>query len=145
MSEFSATDPADDYDTPWKDAVTRYFPEFMAFYFPDASGQIDWARGYSFLDQELAQVVQDAELGRRLIDKLVQVATLNGDEHWVYVHIEVQGGHDSRFAERMFTYNYRPGQSHESYRRPRRSSRYWTFEAARRRWTLRPPLCLTGA
>jgi hypothetical protein len=37
------------------------------------------------------------------------------------------------------------GQSHESYRRPRRSSRYWTFEAARRRWTLRPPLCLTGA
>jgi hypothetical protein len=38
-----------------------------------------------------------------------------------------------------------PGQSHESYRRPRRSSRYWTFEAARRRWTLRPPLCLTGA
>jgi len=25
----------DDFDTPWKDAVTRYFPEFMAFYFPE--------------------------------------------------------------------------------------------------------------
>ena len=56
MSVFLDTDPADDYDTPWKDAVTRYFPEFMAFYFPDASAQIDWARGYTFLDQELAQV-----------------------------------------------------------------------------------------
>jgi hypothetical protein len=27
----------DDYDSPWKDAVERYFPEFIAFYFPDAS------------------------------------------------------------------------------------------------------------
>ena len=35
----------DDYDTPWKDAVTRYFPEFMAFYFPSASQQIANNRG----------------------------------------------------------------------------------------------------
>ena len=27
---------SDDYDSPWKDAVEHYFPEFMAFYFPDA-------------------------------------------------------------------------------------------------------------
>lgn len=31
----------DDYDTPWKDALTRYFPEFVAFYFPVAHRQID--------------------------------------------------------------------------------------------------------
>jgi len=30
--------PSDDYDTPWKDALTRYFPEFMTFYFPRAHG-----------------------------------------------------------------------------------------------------------
>ena len=65
----------DDYDTPWKEAVTNYFPEFMAFYFPDAHARIDWTRGYEFLDQELAQVVKDAELGKRLIDKLVKVAS----------------------------------------------------------------------
>jgi len=41
----------------------------------------------SFLDQELAQIVKDAELGKRLLDKLVQVATHDGGEHWVYVHI----------------------------------------------------------
>ncbi len=26
--------------------VERYFPEFMAFYFPAAHAQIDWTRGY---------------------------------------------------------------------------------------------------
>jgi hypothetical protein len=24
----------DDYDSPWKTALERYFPEFMAFFFP---------------------------------------------------------------------------------------------------------------
>ncbi len=43
----------DDYDTPWKDAVTRAFREFIAFDFPDAHRQIDWHRGYTFLDQDL--------------------------------------------------------------------------------------------
>ena len=56
----NSTPPGDDYDTPWKDAVTRYFPEFIAFYFPLANAQIDWAEGYRFLDQELAQVVKEA-------------------------------------------------------------------------------------
>ncbi|MBN8449598.1 MAG: DUF4351 domain-containing protein [Candidatus Accumulibacter sp.] len=105
----------DDYDTPWKDAVTRYFPEFIEFYFPDAHRQIDWNGGYTFLDQELAQIVKDAELGKRLLDKLVQVATHDGGEHWVYVHIEVQGGQEGDFAERLFTYNYR---LYDKYRRP---------------------------
>lgn len=105
----------DDYDTPWKDAVTRYFPEFIAFYFPDAAREIDWSRGYEFLDQELAQVVKDAELGKRLIDKLVRVATHEGGEQWVYIHVEVQGGRNSDFAERLFTYNYR---LYDKYRRP---------------------------
>ena len=27
---------ADDYDSPWKDALEHAFPEFMAFYFPEA-------------------------------------------------------------------------------------------------------------
>ncbi len=55
------------------------------------------------------------KLGKCLIDRLVQVALLAGGEGWVYIHIEVQGGHDSQFAERMFTYNYR---LYDRYRRP---------------------------
>jgi len=35
------TPPADEYDSPWKDAIEHAFPEFMAFYFPKAYAQID--------------------------------------------------------------------------------------------------------
>jgi hypothetical protein len=97
----------DEYDSPWKEAVEHHFPEFLAFYFPQAHAGIDWSRDYSFLDQELAKVVQDAELGKRYVDKLVQVRQADGAEGWVYIHIEIQGSHDSGFARRMFTYNYR--------------------------------------
>lgn len=77
---------SDDYDTPWKDALSRYFPEFIAFYFPQAHAEIDWGRPHVFLDKELEQVVRDAELGRRLVDKLVRVATRAGPWQWVLVH-----------------------------------------------------------
>lgn len=56
---------AGQYDSPWKEALEEAFPEFVAFYFPDAHRQIDWSREHIFLDKELRQVVRDAELGRR--------------------------------------------------------------------------------
>ena len=37
------SNPADKYDSPWKEAIEHYFPEFMAFYFPDAYDGIDWS------------------------------------------------------------------------------------------------------
>lgn len=92
-----------DYDSPWKEALERYFPEFMAFFFPDAHADIDWDRGYDFLDKELQAVVRDAELGRRLADKLARVTARDGAEDWLLVHIEVQGQVESDFAKRMFT------------------------------------------
>ena len=56
----------DNYDSPWKEAVEHYFPEFIGFYFPEANAQIDWSKEHVFLDQELRAVVQDAELGETL-------------------------------------------------------------------------------
>lgn len=105
----------DNYDSPWKEAVEHYFPEFIEFYFPEANAQIDWSKEHIFLDQELRAVVQDAELGKRFVDKLVRVTLLNGDEKWIYIHIEVQGTRQTEFAERMFVYNYR---LYDRYRRP---------------------------
>ena len=99
-----APECADDYDSPWKDAVERYFPEFMAFYFPAAHLEIDWSVGYEFFDQELRAVVQDAELGKCFVDKLVRVTCLSGSEDWIYIHLEVQGAPQLGFAERMFVY-----------------------------------------
>jgi hypothetical protein len=106
---------SDEYDTPWKEAVERYFPEFMAFYFPQAFAQIDWSKGYTFLDQELRAVTQDAELGKRYVDKLVQVTLHSGQEDWIYIHLEVQGTVQTGFTERVFIYNYR---IYDRFRRP---------------------------
>jgi hypothetical protein len=105
----------DDIDSPWKEAVERYFPEFMAFYFPAASLQINWNAGFEFLEQELLALTQDAELGKRFVDKLAKVTLLNGEGNLVYIHIEVQGSAQSEFAERMYTYNYR---IYDHYKRP---------------------------
>ena len=99
--------PHNDLDSPWKEAIEHAFPEFIDFYFPRASRQIDWARGYTFLDKELQKIVRDGELGRRYVDKLVSVTTLAGEEDWLCVHIEVQGEVDHDFERRMFVYNYR--------------------------------------
>jgi len=52
-------------------------------------------------------VVREAELGRRLVDKLVKVWRKDGGEVWVLSHIEVQGEEETDFAERMYVYNYR--------------------------------------
>jgi len=97
----------DDYDSPWKKILEAYFQEFMVFFFPAAAEGIDWSRGYAFLDKELQQIVQDAELGKRLADKLVQVWRKDGEDAWVLAHVEVQGQERPDFAKRMFVYNYR--------------------------------------
>jgi hypothetical protein len=36
----------------------------MKFFFPQIEAEIDWERGYEFLDQEFQQVVREAETGK---------------------------------------------------------------------------------
>ncbi|HEX5084434.1 MAG TPA: hypothetical protein VFY40_20510 [Blastocatellia bacterium] len=60
-----------DYDSPWKDALDFLFDSFIAFFFPSAHAQIDWSRGFEFLDKELQKITADAAVGRRVVDKLV--------------------------------------------------------------------------
>ena len=100
-------EPKTDYDSPWKQLLEDDFQQFMEFFFPDAAQQIDWEQPVIFLDKELQQVVRDADLGKRLADKLVQVSLKRGDEVWVLIHVEVQNQPESNFAERMFCYYYR--------------------------------------
>ncbi len=96
-----------DYDNPWKEALSLYFQPFMAFFFPEINGNINWSRGYEFLDKEFQQVVRDAEIGLREADKLVKVWRGDESEVWVLIHIEIQSQAASDFAERMYVYNYR--------------------------------------
>jgi len=101
------TEQYTDYDSPWKEVIELYFPRFLEFFFTLAYDAIDWTRPYEFLDTELQQLEPDAEIGRRLVDKVAKVWLLDGEEAWVLVHVEVQGQYDSQFPERMYTYNYR--------------------------------------
>ena len=98
---------SDDYDSPWKEALGMYFQPFLALFFPAAHAEIDWSRGCESLNQELRQVVHEAELGGRRVDHLVKVWLASGRERWILVHVEVQTSYDRDFARRMYTYNYR--------------------------------------
>jgi hypothetical protein len=100
-------DPRADYDSPWKDAIERYFHEFMLFFFPAIAPHIDGRYDPEFLDKELQQIVRDADVGRRWADKLVKVWLVDGTETWLLIHIEVQSQYQSGFAQRMYVYNYR--------------------------------------
>jgi hypothetical protein len=100
-------DDRDDRDSPWKEALDRHLEPFMRLLFPEVHAGIDWSKGWEPLDAELQQVVRDAELGRRLADKLYRVWLKDGGELWVLAHIEVQGYVDERLDERVFVYHYR--------------------------------------
>jgi hypothetical protein len=101
------TNPQTEYDSPWKEILQLYFQDFMLFFFPQFHAQIDWSREPVFLDKELQQVIRDAELGKRLVDKLVKIYLLDGTESWILIHIEVQGQEEDEFSRRMYIYNYR--------------------------------------
>jgi hypothetical protein len=95
----------DDFDSPWKDALQRYLQQFLAFFFPAIDADIDWSRGYEALDKEFQQIVRRAKVGKALADKLFKVWLRDGSEHWLLIHVEIQGAYEKAFPERMFRYN----------------------------------------
>ncbi|MBE9200793.1 MULTISPECIES: Rpn family recombination-promoting nuclease/putative transposase [unclassified Nodularia (in: cyanobacteria)] len=102
MSEVRA-----DYDGAWKEGVEQYFEAFLAFFFPEIQAEIDWTRGYEFLDKELQQLMRESEVGKQVVDKLIKVWLNDGKETWLLVHLEIQSQVDPNFAQRMFSYHYR--------------------------------------
>ncbi len=105
----------DDYDSPWRGILDRYFPAFISFFFPEIDKEIDWLRDYESLDKELEQVTRDAELGRCYADKLMKVWRRDGDQQVVYIHVEAQAQPEEVFAPRMHVYHYR---IFDRYKRP---------------------------
>jgi hypothetical protein len=96
-----------DLDSPWKDILRAYFPQAIAFFFPQTDALIDWSKPYEFLDKEFQAVSQDAALGRRYADQLVKVWLKGGKELWLLLHLEVQSQSETEFEERMFIYSLR--------------------------------------
>jgi hypothetical protein len=96
-----------DLDSPWKEILRAYFPQAIAFFFPQTDALIDWSKPYEFLDKEFQAVSQDAQLGRRYADQLVKVWLKGGEQIWLLLHLEVQSQSETGFEERMFTYSIR--------------------------------------
>jgi hypothetical protein len=96
-----------DFDNPWKEALDRFLPAILAFFFPEVHAGIDWSRRYVSLDKELRKIRPEAETGKLFADMLFQVWRKDGQEAWVLIHIEVQSQHEERFPERNFIYYYR--------------------------------------
>jgi Domain of unknown function (DUF4351) len=94
-------------DVPWKQILENYFPQFMAFFFPAAHDQIDWSKGFEFLDVELQQVTREAETGKRIVDKLAKVFLLDGRENWILLHVEIQNQKEEGFGQRIHIYSGR--------------------------------------
>ena len=42
-----------EYDSPWKEGISVYFREFLQFFYPSIEADIEWERGFEFLDTEL--------------------------------------------------------------------------------------------
>jgi hypothetical protein len=96
-----------DYDSAWKEVIEKYFKEFLAFFFPDAYSDIDFSKGYEFLDKELNKIFKRSKQKKRYVDKLVKVSLKDGLEQWLLIHIEVQGYEEKDFEKRLYVYNYR--------------------------------------
>jgi hypothetical protein len=96
-----------EYDHLWKEVISELFEEFLLFFSPKLYEEIDFTSQPEFLEQELHTIVPDSKSNHRYADKLVKLKLKNGQEQWVFVHIEVQGGYKKNFSKRMFQYFYR--------------------------------------
>jgi predicted transposase/invertase (TIGR01784 family) len=100
-------------DALWKGIIEDLFSDFLMYFYPEWSAKnVDFERGFEFLDKELETIYPERK-GKRYADKLVKVPLLNGKEQWFLIHIEVQGYEDITFPERMFQYFYRIRDKHQ--------------------------------
>ena len=60
-----------DFDSPWKEALEVYFRAFLALFFPRIHADIDWSRGFVFLDKELQKIVPKTAGGRLVETEVV--------------------------------------------------------------------------
>lgn len=97
------------HDELLKGVFKEFFIEFLRFIYPDADEIFDFSRGVEFMDKELLKIIPDRERKSdgRVADLLVKVYLCDGNECWVLIHTEIEGGNDMNFSFRMFQYNYR--------------------------------------
>ena len=96
------------FDQAWKEALDLYLEAFLRCFFPATHALIDWSYPPENLESELQKLHREASAGEVVADRLYRVLRRdNGQEIWLYIHIEVQNQRDPLLGERMFVYHYR--------------------------------------
>jgi hypothetical protein len=98
------TQPADEFDGPWKEALRDFFQEFLELLFPEVHDGIDWSVPPEPKDKDFEKISAAAAAGKLAADKLIQVRLRSGATPWILIHIEAQGSPQSDFPKRMFRY-----------------------------------------
>ncbi len=98
----------EEWDGPWKEALDSLALVFKLFW-PDVSGEVDLAKGWTPLEQELQKLTPDSSSGLLRVDKLFEmVAQGSGDPR--FAHFEAQMARDLELPWRTFKYGRRAGE-----------------------------------
>lgn len=65
-------------DTLWKGIIEDLTEDMLCFLFPDFVQQIDFGKGFVYLDKELQRLVPDSDSKNRHADKLVKISKKHG-------------------------------------------------------------------
>ena len=103
-----------DHDNAWKVIIKALFIQFLAFFLPALYKKVDFKKGYTFLDKELAELLRFGKKGEQTGDLLVKIWLKNGNEIYFLIHIEIQSYFKKRFPEYMFISQYRIWDRHKA-------------------------------
>jgi hypothetical protein len=92
-----------EYDKSWKEVVTHLFRPFIEFFLTDLHEQVNWDVPPEFLEKELHNA-KNIKKPKRIVDKLVKVQLKNGEEKWIFIHIEFQTDGEKIIGLRMYEY-----------------------------------------
>ena len=94
-----------DYDGAWKEAFRFHLREFIEKCFSKLAVLIDWSREAVWLDKEISQIVGQSGKRNRQVDLLFKVWLIDGNEQWIFCHLEIQSSYEPKFGFRLDLYN----------------------------------------
>src|SRR5579871_5972926 len=89
------------HDQLFKQLLQAFFPDFLRLFDPEMAIALDLST-VSFRDTEAFTDIPQGE--RRLADLIAQVATKDGMDGLILVHVEIQREHEAHFPYRMWQY-----------------------------------------
>jgi hypothetical protein len=96
-----------DLDAIWKQFITDFIDDCVAFIRPDLHEAVDWSFAPVFLEQELLNALKGKfkiKNKRKFTDKLVKLRLKTGEDHYILLHAEAQHELEEDFNKRMYIY-----------------------------------------